>query len=107
APAMHTEMWEHPATQDNVATLRSRGALVLDPAVGRLTGADTGRGRLPEPESLLEVARSVLRRGATSTDLAGRRVVISAGGTREASDPGRFIGNHPPGRAGYALPRPA
>src|SRR5699024_287916 len=66
APAMHTEMWEHPATQDNVATLRSRGALVLDPAVGRLTGADTGRGRLPEPESLLEVARSVLRRGATS-----------------------------------------
>ncbi len=107
APAMHTEMWEHPATQDNVATLRSRGALVLDPAVGRLTGADTGRGRLPEPESLLEVARSVLRRGATGTDLAGRRVVISAGGTREAIDPVRFIGNHSSGRQGYALARTA
>jgi len=107
APAMHTEMWEHPATQNNVATLRSRGALVLDPAVGRLTGADTGRGRLPEPESLLEVARSVLRRGAAGADLAGRRVVISAGGTREAIDPVRFIGNHSSGRQGYALARTA
>lgn len=107
APAMHTEMWEHPATQDNVATLRSRGAIVLDPAVGRLTGVDTGRGRLPEPAELFEAARLVLRRGATEPDLTGRRVVISAGGTREAIDPVRFIGNHSSGRQGYALARTA
>ncbi|USY23388.1 bifunctional phosphopantothenoylcysteine decarboxylase/phosphopantothenate--cysteine ligase CoaBC [Nocardiopsis exhalans] len=108
APAMHTEMWEHPATQANVATLRSRGAIVLDPAVGRLTGADTGRGRLPDPVELFEAARLVLRRGAaTEPDLAGRRVVISAGGTREAIDPVRFLGNHSSGRQGYALARTA
>ncbi|GAB3205687.1 bifunctional phosphopantothenoylcysteine decarboxylase/phosphopantothenate--cysteine ligase CoaBC [Marinactinospora thermotolerans] len=103
APAMHTEMWEHPATQANVATLRSRGAIVLDPAVGRLTGADTGRGRLPDPAELFAVGRRVLARGALSTDLAGRRVVISAGGTREPIDPVRFIGNRSSGRQGYAL----
>ncbi|MFE1169511.1 bifunctional phosphopantothenoylcysteine decarboxylase/phosphopantothenate--cysteine ligase CoaBC [Nocardiopsis sp. NPDC058789] len=107
APAMHTEMWEHPATQANVATLRSRGAVVLDPAVGRLTGADTGRGRLPDPAELFEAARLVLRRGATRSDLAGRRVVVSAGGTREAIDPVRFLGNHSSGRQGYALARTA
>jgi phosphopantothenoylcysteine decarboxylase/phosphopantothenate--cysteine ligase len=108
APAMHTEMWEHPATQANVATLRSRGAIVLDPAVGRLTGADTGRGRLPDPVELFEAARLVLRRGAgAEPDLAGRRVVISAGGTREAIDPVRFLGNHSSGRQGYALARTA
>ncbi|MFE6309148.1 bifunctional phosphopantothenoylcysteine decarboxylase/phosphopantothenate--cysteine ligase CoaBC [Nocardiopsis sp. NPDC057823] len=107
APAMHTEMWEHPATQANVATLRSRGAVVLDPAVGRLTGADTGRGRLPEPAELFETARRVLRRGAAAPDLAGVRVVISAGGTREAIDPVRFIGNHSSGKQGYALARTA
>lgn len=107
APAMHTEMWEHPATRANVATLRSRGAIVLDPAVGRLTGVDTGRGRLPEPTELFEAARLVLRRGAAEPDLAGRRVVISAGGTREAIDPVRFIGNHSSGRQGYALARTA
>ncbi|MGQ4270448.1 bifunctional phosphopantothenoylcysteine decarboxylase/phosphopantothenate--cysteine ligase CoaBC [Nocardiopsis changdeensis] len=107
APAMHTEMWEHPATQANVATLRSRGAVVLDPAVGRLTGADTGRGRLPEPAELFEAARRVLRRGAAAPDLAGVRVVISAGGTREAIDPVRFIGNHSSGKQGYALARTA
>ncbi|WP_184372000.1 bifunctional phosphopantothenoylcysteine decarboxylase/phosphopantothenate--cysteine ligase CoaBC [Nocardiopsis metallicus] len=108
APAMHTEMWEHPATQANVATLRSRGAIVLDPAVGRLTGADTGRGRLPDPVELFEAARLVLRRGADAEpDLAGRRVVISAGGTREAIDPVRFLGNHSSGRQGYALARTA
>ncbi|WP_017590409.1 bifunctional phosphopantothenoylcysteine decarboxylase/phosphopantothenate--cysteine ligase CoaBC [Nocardiopsis ganjiahuensis] len=108
APAMHTEMWEHPATQANVATLRSRGAIVLDPAVGRLTGADTGRGRLPEPAELYEAARLVLRRGADAgPDLAGRRVVVSAGGTREAIDPVRFLGNHSSGRQGYALARTA
>ncbi|MEU0493671.1 bifunctional phosphopantothenoylcysteine decarboxylase/phosphopantothenate--cysteine ligase CoaBC [Nocardiopsis sp. NPDC006139] len=107
APAMHTEMWEHPATQANVATLRSRGAVVLHPAVGRLTGADTGRGRLPEPAELFEAARRVLRRGAAAPDLAGVRVVISAGGTREAIDPVRFIGNHSSGKQGYALARTA
>ncbi|WP_150254814.1 bifunctional phosphopantothenoylcysteine decarboxylase/phosphopantothenate--cysteine ligase CoaBC [Nocardiopsis deserti] len=107
APAMHTEMWEHPATQANVATLRSRGAVVLDPAVGRLTGADTGRGRLPEPSELFEAARLVLRRGAAVPDLAGRRVVVSAGGTREAVDPVRFLGNHSSGKQGYALARTA
>ncbi|AFR07311.1 MULTISPECIES: bifunctional phosphopantothenoylcysteine decarboxylase/phosphopantothenate--cysteine ligase CoaBC [Nocardiopsis] len=107
APAMHTEMWEHPATRANVETLRSRGAVVLEPAVGRLTGADTGRGRLPDPSELFEAARLVLRRGAVAPDLAGRRVVISAGGTREAIDPVRFIGNHSSGRQGYALARTA
>ncbi|MEU3023241.1 bifunctional phosphopantothenoylcysteine decarboxylase/phosphopantothenate--cysteine ligase CoaBC [Nocardiopsis alba] len=107
APAMHTEMWEHPATRTNVETLRSRGAVVLEPAVGRLTGADTGRGRLPDPSELFEAARLVLRRGAVAPDLAGRRVVISAGGTREAIDPVRFIGNHSSGRQGYALARTA
>ena len=107
APAMHTEMWEHPATQANVATLRSRGAIVLDPAEGRLTGADTGRGRLPEPSELFEAARLVLRRGVAESDLSGKRVVISAGGTREAVDPVRFIGNHSSGRQGYALARTA
>ena len=107
APAMHTEMWEHPATQANVATLRSRGAIVLDPATGRLTGVDTGRGRLPEPSELFEAARLILRRGTEAPDLVGRRVVISAGGTREAIDPVRFLGNHSSGRQGYALARTA
>ncbi|RCV55254.1 bifunctional phosphopantothenoylcysteine decarboxylase/phosphopantothenate--cysteine ligase CoaBC [Marinitenerispora sediminis] len=103
APAMHTEMWEHPATRANVATLRERGAIVLDPAVGRLTGADTGRGRLPDPDELFAVGQRVLRRGGLETDLAGRRVVVSAGGTREPIDPVRFIGNRSSGRQGYAL----
>ncbi|MGW3562147.1 flavoprotein, partial [Streptomyces sp. NPDC000963] len=82
APAMHTEMWEHPATQENVATLRRRGAVVVEPAVGRLTGADTGKGRLPDPGEIFEVCRRVLARGATAPDLAGRHVVVSAGGKR-------------------------
>ncbi|MGC5013970.1 bifunctional phosphopantothenoylcysteine decarboxylase/phosphopantothenate--cysteine ligase CoaBC [Streptosporangium sp. DT93] len=105
APAMHTEMWEHPATRANVATLRTRGSIVLDPAVGRLTGADTGRGRLPDPKEIFEVCRRVL--GGRPADLAGRRVVISAGGTREAIDPVRFIGNRSSGLQGYALARTA
>jgi phosphopantothenoylcysteine decarboxylase / phosphopantothenate---cysteine ligase len=106
APAMHTEMWEHPATRTNVALLRRRGAVVIEPAVGRLTGVDTGPGRLPEPEEIFAVARRVLDRGAAGavvTDLAGRRVVISAGGTREPIDPVRFISNRSSGRQGYAL----
>ncbi|MFG1926152.1 bifunctional phosphopantothenoylcysteine decarboxylase/phosphopantothenate--cysteine ligase CoaBC [Cryptosporangium sp. NPDC048952] len=107
APAMHTEMWEHPATQANVATLRSRGVVVLEPAVGRLTGADTGKGRLPEPAEIFDVAVALLRRGVVTPDLSGRRVVVSAGGTREYLDPVRFIGNRSSGRQGYALARTA
>jgi phosphopantothenoylcysteine decarboxylase / phosphopantothenate---cysteine ligase len=107
APAMHTEMWDHPATQANVATLRARGAIVVEPASGRLTGADTGPGRLPEPLALFEVAQQVLARGGLPDDLAGRHVVISAGGTREAIDPVRFIGNRSSGLQGYALARTA
>ncbi len=107
APAMHTEMWEHPATRANVAALRSRGALVIEPAEGRLTGADTGKGRLPDPEEIALVARSVLGRGTAAPDLAGRRVVVSAGGTREPLDPVRFLGNRSSGRQGYALARAA
>jgi phosphopantothenoylcysteine decarboxylase/phosphopantothenate--cysteine ligase len=107
APAMHTEMWEHPATRANVATLRQRGALVLDPAAGRLTGVDSGVGRLPEPEEITRVARAVLDLGGRPRDLAGRHVVISAGGTREYLDPVRFLGNRSSGRQGYALARTA
>ncbi|MGW3045115.1 bifunctional phosphopantothenoylcysteine decarboxylase/phosphopantothenate--cysteine ligase CoaBC [Kitasatospora sp. NPDC001159] len=104
APAMHTEMWEHPATQDNVATLRRRGVIVLEPAVGRLTGKDTGKGRLPEPSAIFDACRAVLRRaGAVPTDLAGRHVVVSAGGTREPLDPVRYLGNRSSGKQGYAL----
>jgi phosphopantothenoylcysteine decarboxylase / phosphopantothenate---cysteine ligase len=104
APAMHTEMWEHPATRDNVALLRSRGAVVLEPASGRLTGTDTGPGRLPDPAEIAELARLLLERAdALPHDLAGRRVVVSAGGTREALDPVRFLGNRSSGRQGYAL----
>src|SRR3954454_6770390 len=107
APAMHTEMWEHPATQENVQTLRRRGAIVIEPAVGRLTGVDTGKGRLPEPAEIFEVCRRVLARGATEPDLAGRHVVVSAGGTREPLDPVRFLGNRSSGKQGYALARSA
>ena len=109
APAMHTEMWEHPATSANVRTLRDRGCLVLEPASGRLTGADTGPGRLPEPDKLYQAAVRVLARGAAglAPDLAGRRVVVSAGGTREELDPVRFLGNWSSGRQGYALARTA
>ena len=126
APAMHTEMWEHPATQANVSLLRSRGAIVLEPAVGRLTGADSGAGRLPEPAEIFAVATRLLARGAGGAggagdvpgtarrggdplrpDLAGRRVVVSAGGTREEIDPVRFIGNWSTGTQGYALARAA
>jgi phosphopantothenoylcysteine decarboxylase/phosphopantothenate--cysteine ligase len=109
APAMHTEMWEHPATQDNVATLRRRGVVVLDPAIGRLTGADSGPGRLPEPAEIFAACRALLEgRSAAEaahvhSDLRGRHVVISAGGTREHLDPVRFLGNRSSGRQGYAL----
>jgi phosphopantothenoylcysteine decarboxylase / phosphopantothenate---cysteine ligase len=108
APAMHTEMWEHPATAANVATLRERGALVIEPAEGRLTGVDSGKGRLPDPQEIFEVCREVLGRGLSAApDLAGRSVVVSAGGTREYLDPVRFIGNRSSGLQGYALARAA
>ncbi|MFD0371473.1 bifunctional phosphopantothenoylcysteine decarboxylase/phosphopantothenate--cysteine ligase CoaBC [Streptomyces sp. NPDC127114] len=107
APAMHTEMWEHPATQENVATLRRRGAVVIEPAVGRLTGVDTGKGRLPDPGEIFEICRRVLARGVTTPDLAGRHVVISAGGTREPLDPVRYLGNRSSGKQGYALAKAA
>jgi phosphopantothenoylcysteine decarboxylase/phosphopantothenate--cysteine ligase len=108
APAMHTEMWEHPATRANVATLRARGVTVVDPAVGRLTGKDSGPGRLPEPAALFEIAEQTL---SSLTDhpvsLATRRLLISAGGTREELDPVRFLGNWSTGRQGYAFARAA
>ena len=124
APAMHTEMWDHPATQANVATLTARGVHIVPPASGRLTGADTGPGRLPEPEEIFAVCQRLLAlptRGSTelsSADasetghyagleagkpLAGRRVVVSAGGTREPLDPVRYLGNRSSGKQGYAL----
>jgi phosphopantothenoylcysteine decarboxylase/phosphopantothenate--cysteine ligase len=113
-PAMHTEMWEHPATVDNVATLRRRGTVVLEPASGRLTGADTGPGRLPEPAEIAEFARLLLEWDARTDepfplprDLEGRRVVVSAGGTAEPLDPVRTLGNRSSGRQGYALARVA
>jgi phosphopantothenoylcysteine decarboxylase/phosphopantothenate--cysteine ligase len=107
ARAMHTEMWEHPATQANVALLRRRGAIVLPPATGRLTGQDSGAGRLPEPAAIFAAATRLLGRGPAAPDLAGRRVVVSAGGTREEIDPVRFIGNWSTGTQGYALARTA
>jgi phosphopantothenoylcysteine decarboxylase/phosphopantothenate--cysteine ligase len=134
APAMHTEMWEHPATRHNVATLRDRGAIVIEPAVGRLTGKDTGKGRLPEPAELFELAVRIIesasgdrryelfspddvgRRslhgeaGEKSSpvphhgpSLTGKRVLVSAGGTREELDPVRFLGNWSTGRQGHAF----
>jgi len=128
APAMHTEMWQHPATRANVATLRERGAIVLDPASGRLTGGDSGPGRLPEPEAIFAVAGRLLAGRPEQTagsaaaagaagavgvgdltgaagvgDLTGRTVVVSAGGTREPLDPVRYLGNRSSGLQGYAL----
>ena len=106
APAMHTEMWFHPATVENVATLRRRGAVVLEPASGRLTGADTGPGRLPEAEEITTLAKLLLERGdALPYDMAGVKVLVTAGGTREPLDPVRFIGNRSSGKQGYAVAR--
>jgi phosphopantothenoylcysteine decarboxylase/phosphopantothenate--cysteine ligase len=105
APAMHTEMWENAATQANVRTLRERGHIVLDPAVGRLTGVDSGAGRLPEPAEIHAACLDVL--ADHDPDLNGLHVVVSAGGTREYLDPVRFIGNRSSGRQGYALARAA
>lgn len=113
AAAMHTEMWEHAATQANVAVLRERGATVLQPAVGRLTGKDTGRGRLPEPHEIFAITQLMLADDAARSagqevaDLTGRHVLVSAGGTREHLDPVRYLGNSSSGRQGYALARVA
>ncbi|HEX2856038.1 MAG TPA: bifunctional phosphopantothenoylcysteine decarboxylase/phosphopantothenate--cysteine ligase CoaBC [Propionibacteriaceae bacterium] len=103
APAMHTEMWQHPATVHNVETLRRRGVHVVGPAEGDLTGGDSGPGRMSEPEEIAERALSLVPRG----DLAGLEVTVSAGGTREPIDPVRFIGNRSSGRQGVALARAA
>jgi len=98
-PAMHTEMWEHPAVQDNIATLRRRGVIVVDPEEGRLAGGDVGAGRLAAPEVIVAAIERVL----TPNDLDGLNVLITAGGTREPIDPVRFIGNRSSGRQGHAL----
>jgi phosphopantothenoylcysteine decarboxylase/phosphopantothenate--cysteine ligase len=99
-PAMHTEMWQHPAVQDNVATLRRRGVHVVAPEEGRLAGGDVGAGRLAAPETIVAAVESVLSRGR---DLAGLHVVVTAGGTREPIDPVRFLGNRSSGKQGHAL----
>jgi phosphopantothenoylcysteine decarboxylase/phosphopantothenate--cysteine ligase len=106
APAMHTEMWLHAATQANVALLRERGTHVLEPASGRLTGADTGPGRLPEPDEIAAAALALVSHSELAgipQDLVGKHVLVSAGGTREALDPVRFLGNRSSGRQGVAL----
>jgi phosphopantothenoylcysteine decarboxylase/phosphopantothenate--cysteine ligase len=99
APAMHTEMWQHPATVQNVATLVARGARIVGPASGQLTGADSGPGRMAEPDEIVAAALAA----ATPQDLAGHRILITAGGTREPLDPVRFIGNRSSGKQGVAL----
>ncbi|MBC3185486.1 bifunctional phosphopantothenoylcysteine decarboxylase/phosphopantothenate--cysteine ligase CoaBC [Corynebacterium sp. zg-331] len=103
APAMHTEMWLHPATQANVEVLRARGVTVLEPASGRLTGTDSGTGRLLEPEQIADLARMVIAGTSLPRDLEGKRVLITAGGTQENLDPVRYLGNRSSGRQGFAL----
>ncbi len=103
-PAMHTSMWTDPATQTNVATLRQRGYIVMEPAVGRLTGADSGQGRFPETSTIIDEFSKMT---GAKKDLVGKRVLISAGGTREPIDPVRFIGNRSSGKQGFALAQAA
>lgn len=109
APAMHTEMWQHPATQANVRLLRERGVVVLNPDDGRLTGSDSGPGRLPEPSAIARMARAMLQTPdyVNRSDLVGRHIVISVGGTQEPWDDVRFMGNRSSGRQGFALARTA
>ena len=102
-PAMHTEMWEHPAVEENLAVLAERGVIIVPPEEGRLAGGDIGKGRLAAPETVVEAVVGALR----PNDLDGKKVVVSAGGTREAIDPVRFIGNRSTGKQGYALARAA
>ena len=114
APAMHTEMWNHPATVDNVASLRRRGVTVIGPATGALMGGDSGAGRVVEPEDVLASLHGLLVEGAAGQDapgaastllrpFAGRTLLITAGGTREAIDPVRYLGNRSSGRMGFAI----
>jgi phosphopantothenoylcysteine decarboxylase/phosphopantothenate--cysteine ligase len=100
APAMHTEMWQNAATVQNIATLRARGVTIVGPEIGQLTGKDAGPGRMSEPEQIVEAA---LARLAATQDLAGRRILVTAGGTREPLDPVRFIGNRSSGKQGVAI----
>lgn len=102
APAMHTEMWENPATQANISTLRSRGVVVVGPGVGQLTGSDSGPGRMSEPEDIIAAAYEAVS-GETNHDLVGKRILITGGGTREPLDPVRFIGNRSSGKQAVAL----
>ena len=102
APAMHTEMWDNPATQANISTLRSRGVVVVGPGVGQLTGSDSGPGRMSEPEEIVAVAYEAVS-GETKHDLLGKRILITGGGTREPLDPVRFIGNRSSGKQAVAL----
>lgn len=103
APAMHTEMWQHESTAANIATLKSRGVTVIEPDIGRLTGDDSGVGRLPEPDAIMAQALASLR----SQDLAGKRIIVTAGGTQEPLDPVRFIGNRSSGKQGIAIAKAA
>lgn len=103
-PAMHPQMWNNPATVNNVATLRARGYVVLDPDIGPLTSGDIGQGRFPDTATILQAFEKLL---VTSDDLRGRRVLVTAGGTRESIDPIRFIGNRSSGKQGYAVARAA
>lgn len=111
APAMHTEMWQDPATVANVATLRARGVHVIEPAVGRLTGPDSGPGRLPDPDDIVAALYGVAEGASLDVsapngpwgDLAGRHIVVSAGGTREPIDAVRFLGNRSTGMQGFAI----
>lgn len=98
-PAMHTEMWEHPAVQDNLATLRRRGVRIVEPEAGRLAGGDVGHGRLADPATIVAAVDAAL----TLPDLHGLHVLVTAGGTREAIDPVRFIGNRSSGKQGTAV----
>ncbi|MCB1258497.1 MAG: bifunctional phosphopantothenoylcysteine decarboxylase/phosphopantothenate--cysteine ligase CoaBC, partial [Microthrixaceae bacterium] len=104
-PAMHTEMWEHPAVQDNLTLLRSRGVHVVEPAEGRLAGGDVGAGRLAEPVDIVAAVANLLGSGssAATRDLAGLHVLVTAGGTREPIDPVRFVGNRSSGKQGHAI----
>ena len=103
APAMHTEMWEHAAVQDNLATLRRRGVQIVEPESGRLAGGDVGPGRLADPARIVEAATALLASRLAARDLDGLRVLVTAGGTREPIDPVRFIGNRSSGKMGYAV----
>src|SRR5690606_24208285 len=102
-PAMHTEMWEHPAVQDNIALLERRGVHIVPPGIGRLAGGDVGAGRLAEPDDIVAAVAGVLGGGTADPELSGLRVLVTAGGTREPIDPVRFIGNRSSGKQGHAV----